>query len=85
MKRTQLYLDDDLWHALHTRARSQGTTISDLVRQAARERYLSTLDERRTAMQAFIGIRKGRSELSDAVKYVRKLRRGSRLERLGNP
>jgi hypothetical protein len=85
MKRTQLYLDEDLWNALHARALQGGTTISDLVRQAARERYLSNLDERREAMQAFVGIRKGRPEWSDAVKYVRKLRRGSRLERLGNP
>lgn len=85
MKRTQLYLDDELWHALHARARSQGTTISDLVRQAARERYLSNLDERREAMQAFVGIRRERTEFSDPVDYVRRLRRGSRLERLAKP
>ena len=82
MRRTQLYLDEDLWNVLHTRARSQGTTVSDLVRQAARERYLGKLDERRAAMQAFIGIRRGRSELSDSVEYVRGLRRGGRVERL---
>jgi hypothetical protein len=85
VKRTQLYLDDDLWHALHARARSQGTTISDLVRQAARERYLSNLDERKAAMQAFVGIRRERPEFSNSLEYVRKLRRGSRLERLAKP
>ncbi len=85
VKRTQLYLDDDLWTALHARARSQGTTISDLVRRAARERYLSNLDERRDAMQAFVGIRKERSEFSHPVEYVRRLRRGNRLERLAKP
>ena len=83
MKRTQLYLDDDLWHALHVRASREGTTVSDLMRQAARERYLGNLDERRAAMQAFVGIRKDRPEFSNAVEYVRRLRRGSRLERLG--
>jgi hypothetical protein len=83
MRRTQLYLDDDLWNALRTRARSEGTTVSDLVRQAARERYLGKLDERREAMQAFVRARKNRTELSDSVEYVRSLRRGSRLERLG--
>jgi hypothetical protein len=83
VKRTQLYLDDDLWKALHTRARSLGTTISDLVRQAARERYLGKLDERREAMQAFVGIRKDRSQLPDSTAYVRRLRRGTRMERLG--
>jgi len=83
MKRTQLYLDDDLWNVLHTRARSQGTSISDLVRQAARERYMGKLEGRREAMQAFVGIRKSRSESPDSIEYVRNLRRGSRIERLG--
>jgi hypothetical protein len=82
MRRTQLYLDDDLWNALRTRAREQRTTISDLVRQAARERYLDKLDGRREAMQAFVGIRKDRSDLSDPAKYVRELRGGPRIGRL---
>lgn len=85
VKRTQLYLDDDLWRALHARARDQRTTVSELVRQAARERYLSNLDERREAMQAFVGIRRQRPEFSDSVEYVRRLRRRSRLERLAKP
>lgn len=83
MRRTQLYLDDDVWNALRTRARSEGTTVSDLVRQAARERYFGKLEERREAMQAFVRIRKDRSELPKSVEYVRRLRRGSRVERLG--
>jgi Ribbon-helix-helix protein, copG family len=83
MRRTQLYLDDDLWNALHTRARREGTTISDLVRQAARERYLGDLDERRKAMLAFVGIRKDRKDMPDSTEeYVRNLRRDTRLERL---
>ena len=85
MKRTQLYLDDDLWHALHARARSEGTTISDLVRQAARERYLGKLDERRKAMHAFVGIRQDRPEFADTAEYVRSLRRGNRIGRLQKP
>lgn len=82
MRRTQLYLDDDLWKALHARARSQRTTISDLVRQAVRDRYLGNLDERRKAMLAFVGIRKDRDDLPDSTEYVRSLRRDSRIERL---
>src|SRR5258708_37956429 len=83
MKRTQLYLDDDLWNALHERARSEGTSISELVRQAARERYLGKLDGRREAMEALVGIRKGPSDLADSTEHVRGLRRCKRLERLG--
>jgi len=83
MRRTQLYLDDDLWNALHTRARREGTTISDLVRQAARERYLGNLDERREAMEAIVGIWKDRTDLPDSTEeYVRSLRRDTRIERL---
>ena len=83
MKRTQLYLDDDLWQALHNRARSEGTTISELVRQAARQRYFPDLDQRREAMQALVGTRKDRPEFRNPVAYVRPLRRGTRTERLG--
>ena len=85
MRRTQLYLDDDLWRALHARARDERTTISELVRLAARERYLGKLDERRAAMEAVVGIRKDRPEFRNPVEYVRGLRRGSRTARLGKP
>jgi len=46
MKRTQLYLDDDLWGALHAKALLGGTSISELVRTAARERYMVNHEER---------------------------------------
>lgn len=82
VRRTQLYLDDHLWNALHSRARSRKTTVSELVREAVRERYLGRRDEQMKAMQEFVGIRKERSEPVDAVEYVRTLRRGDRLDRL---
>ena len=82
MRRTQLYLDDDLWNGLHARARQEGTTISELVRVAARERYLGSMDARKTAMQAVVGIWKDRKEMGDTKAYVRGLRRGTRLKRL---
>jgi ribbon-helix-helix CopG family protein len=82
VKRTQLYLDEDLWNALHTHARQQKTTISDLVRQAARERYLGKLDERREVMQAVVGIRNDHPRSLSAVEEVRSLRRGSRMAKL---
>jgi len=82
MHRTQLYLEEDLWKALRARARRQGTTISALVREAARERYLTNFDARRKAMRAFIGIRKDRTDLPDSTDYIRNLRRDTRIERL---
>ena len=82
VRRTQLYLDEGLWNALHTRAARQNTTISELVREAVRDRYLSPREEQQKAMQAFVGTRKDASSATDAVEYVRTLRRGSRLDRL---
>ena len=82
MRRTQLYLDDALWEALHARARSRKTTISELVREAARERYLSRRDEQRKAMHEFVGSRKRASDTPDSVQYIRNLRRSDRLDRL---
>lgn len=83
VRRTQLFLDDQLWAALHARARSEKTTISELVRQAARERYLGRHDVRMAAMQGFVGIRRSRTRAEDSTEEVRELRRGSRLDRLG--
>jgi hypothetical protein len=82
MRRTQLYLDDHLWNALHARARSQKTTLSELVREAIRERYFGKQEEQAKAMRDFVGIRRDSSEPVDSVEYVRRLRRGNRLDRL---
>jgi hypothetical protein len=82
MRRTQLYLDDHLWNALHSRAESRKTTVSQLVREAVRERYLGKQDQQMKAMQEFVGIGKEHSEPLDAVEYVQTLRRGDRLDRL---
>jgi predicted DNA-binding ribbon-helix-helix protein len=84
MRRTQLFLDDPLWEALHARARSEKTTISELVRQAARERYLGSQETRMAAMQSFVGIRKSRARTANSSEEIRELRRGSRLDRLGD-
>ena len=82
VRRTQLYLDDELWEALHARARSRKTTVSELVREAVRERYMGGREERSRAMRQFVGIRGTSAQDVEAVEYVRNLRRGGRLERL---
>lgn len=68
--------------ALHARARSERTTISELVRVAVRERYFGKQDQRAKAMQEFVGSRKRTADTADAVEIVRSLRRGERLARL---
>jgi len=84
MRRTQLYLKDEVWELLHERAKSEKTTISELVRQALNERYLGSHEQRKKAMQDFIGIRRNVDEPEDSVAYVQSLREGDRMERLTN-
>jgi hypothetical protein len=84
MKRTQLYLNEDIWKALHIRARQQKTSISELVRQAVREKYGRSAADRREAMQALVGIWKNREDLPDSEQYVRRLRKGKRLQRIAS-
>ncbi|MCZ6750295.1 MAG: ribbon-helix-helix domain-containing protein [Acidobacteria bacterium] len=81
MKRTQLYLDEDIWKALHIRSRQSGTSISELVRQAVRDKYGSSPANRRKAMQAWVGIWKDRKDLPSTEAYVRQLRKGGRRRR----
>jgi hypothetical protein len=82
MKRTQLYLDEDIWKALHIQSRQRRTSISNLVRQAIRERYISSRADRSKAMQALVGMWRDRDEIRDTEKYVRRLRKGKRLTRI---
>jgi hypothetical protein len=83
MKRTQLYLDEELWRALHAHARKEKTTISSLVRRAARDRYLNRGEERRAAMEGIVGLWKKRTDIPDTEAYLRSLRKGTRRTRLG--
>jgi len=85
MRRTQLYLEDDLWAALHAKALLDGATISELVRVAVRERYMGSLEERSAAMLGIVGLWKDRAGMKDAEAFVRNLRDDDRLERLEEP
>jgi hypothetical protein len=82
MRRTQLYLEDDLWEALHAEALLEKATISELVRTAVRERYIENQIERRKAMLSIVGLWKDRADTEDAESYIRTLRNEDRLERL---
>jgi predicted CopG family antitoxin len=84
MRRTQLYLEDDLWAVLHAQAKAANTSLSELVRQAVRDRYLGSAAERKRAMLEVVGIWKDRKEFEDVETYIRGLRRGTRLTPLEN-
>lgn len=84
MKRTQLYLDEHIWKALHIQSRQHRTSISELVRQAVQDRYGTSTANRSRAMEAFVGIWRDRDDLPDTKAYIRRLRRGKRLKRIAS-
>lgn len=84
MRRTQLYLDDELWKLVHTRARQSGVTVSALVRDTLRERYCDAHVSRKDAFEKVIGLWKDRNDLGETEDYVRELRRGTRLKRFAH-
>jgi hypothetical protein len=53
------------------------------MRKAARERYALDSKERRDALMGIVGLWKDRTDLPDTETYVRSLRTGNRLKRLG--
>jgi hypothetical protein len=79
MKRTQLYLTEDIWKTLHIRSRQRKTAVSELVRKAIGEKYGRSPADRREAMQALVGLWKERMELPETEVYARQLRKGKRL------
>ncbi len=82
MRRIHLYLEDALWAVLNARAKADRKTMSELVGEAVRESYLSTPVERLKVMVEFVGASKDLPEQGDPTGMVRKLRRGSRIQRL---
>jgi hypothetical protein len=82
MRRTQLYLQESIWKSLHLRSKREGKTISELVRQAVKDKYGKSSEDRRAAMLGVVGLWKDRQGIADSTSYVRKLRKGKRLKRL---
>jgi hypothetical protein len=75
-------MEDDVWKVLQIKAKQSKTTISELVRQAVREKYLEKKAERKEAMLSMVGLWKDRTDLPDTETYVRSLRTDDRLKRI---
>lgn len=83
MKRTQLYLDEEMARTLGALSRQKGTTVSELVRESVRERYMSKREVDKVVLaRQLCGIWRKRTDLKDIASVVRKLRKGKRLKRL---
>jgi hypothetical protein len=85
MKRTQLYLDEEMARTLGALSRQKGVTVSELVRAGLRDRYRQSKDIDKVELaRELAGVWKDRADLKDIRSVVRGLRKGSRLKRLVN-
>jgi predicted DNA-binding protein len=84
MRRTQIYLDDRQRRKLDRVAKRTRRTVSDLIREAIDARYAAT--PREDFLEALragaFGVWKERTDLGQTDAYLRRQRRGSRLNRL---
>ncbi len=86
MKRTQLYLDDETAKILSALSRQKERTVSDLVRESLREKYLSGKELDKGSLAGQIGgIWKNRKDIDLTIRRLRKGKRMKRLARGGNP
>ncbi len=86
MKRTQLYLEEEMARTLSALSRQRGSTVSELVRESVRERYMTgrKIDKGRLARQ-LAGIWSKRKDLKDIDLFLRALRKGTRLNKKHYP
>jgi Ribbon-helix-helix protein, copG family len=84
MKRTQLYLDEKMARTLARLSREKGTTVSELVRESLREKYMTLRAAGKAELaRQLTGIWTKRRDLAKIDHVVRVLRKGARLKRFG--
>jgi predicted DNA-binding protein len=84
VRRTQIYLDDQQRRKLERVAKRTHRTLSDLIREAIDARYAATPKEDflEALRSGAFGVWKERKDLGTTDAYVRRQRRGRRIERL---
>jgi len=84
MRRTQIYLDDRQRRQLDRVAKGTGRTVSELIREAIDAHYAAAPKEDfLAALRAgAFGVWKARSDLGPTDTYLRRVRRGKRVDRM---
>jgi predicted DNA-binding protein len=84
MKRTQIYLEDQQRRKLDQVAKRTRRTVSELIREAIDSRYAtSPKEDFLAALRAgAFGVWKQRADLGPTASYLRRVRRGKRIDRL---
>jgi len=82
VRRTQLYLDEEMIRLLAAESRRRGTTMAALVRDAVAQGYgRARPNERSAIIDRLAGMWGDRSDLGSTARAVRRLRESVRSER----
>ncbi len=84
MKRTQLYLDEEMAKTLATLSRQRGASISELVRDSLKESYgpPGKAADRAQIARSLAGIWRHRKDLGKTAAFLRRIRHGKRRRSL---
>lgn len=77
MKRTQIYIDEDMYSALKRKVEMKNTTISEVVRECVQETLMKDTEKILKALDEICGMWKKRK--IDVKGFIRTLRRDRRL------
>ncbi len=79
MRRTQIYLSDDLYFELKNRSRKSKKSISEVIRQTLKENLMSNKKEQiLSSVNEAFGLWQNREFDTDL--YIRNIRKGTRLD-----
>lgn len=82
MKRTQIYLSDDLYFEIKNRSKKSKKSISEIIRRILRENLIpSKKEEILSSIDEVFGLWQDRE--FDTKTYIRNIRKGTRLDNLG--
>ena len=82
MKRTQIYLNDDLYFEIKKRSKKSKKSISEIIRKTLRE---SLMPDRKEEMLSSINEAFGlwKDKEFNTEEYIRSIRKGARLDSFG--
>ena len=76
MRRTQIYLDEDIFHLLEKESKIKNISISEIIRRSIREKIQIRKKELLKKMDAVYGIWNDRTK--DVEQYIRDIRKDRR-------
>jgi len=80
MKRTQIYLDEEIYNCLKEESKKTGKTISELIREKLKKEIHHNTDKLLKAIDEVAGIWSYQKD--DVNEFIRELRRSKRIDNI---